>query len=75
MKNKIEFPDSTYIHVANTIKEAILSAQYEAARGVNNIQLMLYYAIGRYISANSREGHWGTDAIGTIIEPLQSSFT
>lgn len=71
---KEELLDSTYIHAANTIKEAILSAQYEAARGVNNIQLMLYYAIGRYISANSRKGHWGTDAIGTISRLLRTDM-
>lgn len=66
--------ESTYIHAANTIKEAILSAQYEAARGVNNIQLMLYYAIGRFISANSRKGQWGTDAIGTISRLLRADM-
>ena len=66
--------NTTYIHAANTIKEAILAAQYEAAHGVNNIQLMLYYAIGRYISANSRKGHWGTDAIGTISRLLHSDL-
>lgn len=69
-----KLPNTTYIHAANTIKEAILAAQYEAARGVNNIQLMLYYAIGRYISANSRKGHWGTDAIGTISRLLHSDL-
>lgn len=69
-----KLPNTTYIHAANTIKEAILAAQYEAAHGVNNIQLMLYYAIGRYISANSRKGHWGTDAIGTISRLLHSDL-
>lgn len=41
---------------------------------MNNIQLMLYYAIGRYISANSRKGHWGTDAIGTISRLLRTDM-
>lgn len=75
MTKKDEYlSESAYIHAANIIKEAILSAQYEAARGVNNIQLMLYYAIGRYISANSRKGHWGTDAIGTISRLLRTDM-
>lgn len=63
-----------YQHAADAIKEAILSAQYEAAKGVNSIQLMLYYAIGRFISNNSRKGHWGTDAIGTISRLLRADM-
>ena len=66
--------NTVYSHAANTIKEAILAAQYEAARGVNDIQLMLYFAIGRYISSNSRKGHWGTDAIGTISRLLRADL-
>lgn len=56
----------SYIKAAETIKNAILSAQYEAARGVNNIQLMLYYSVGRFISQYSRKAKWGTAAIATI---------
>ena len=56
----------SYIKAAETIKNAILSAQYEAARGVNNIQLMLYYSVGRFISHYSRQAQWGTAAIATI---------
>lgn len=73
-KEKPRLANTTYIHAANAIKEAILAAQYEAARGVNNIQLMLYFAIGRFISANSRKGHWGTDAIGTISRLLRADL-
>ena len=56
----------SYIKAAETIKNAILSAQYEAARGVNNIQLTLYYSVGRFISHYSRKAQWGTAAIATI---------
>lgn len=70
-KNEERLPESTYIHAANTIKEAILSAQYEAARGVNNIQLMLYYAIGRYLSTNTRKKNWGTSALAEISRLLK----
>ncbi len=69
-----QLSNTVYSHAANTIKEAILAAQYEAARGVNDIQLMLYFAIGRYISSNSRKGHWGTDAIGTISRLLRADL-
>lgn len=52
-----------YTEAVRMIKEAILSGQYEAAKMVNGHQLMLYYGIGKYISANSREGFWGKGAI------------
>lgn len=63
--------NTTYAQAVETIKTAILDAQYEAAKGVNNIQLMLYYAIGRFISQNTRKNKWGTNAITTISQMLQ----
>ncbi len=36
--------------------------------------LSLYYGIGRYISANSRDGFWGTGAIKTISELLRKEL-
>ena len=32
------------------IKTAILQGQYEAAKGVNRIQLAVYFGIGKYVS-------------------------
>ena len=65
---------TNYDSAVETIKTAILQSQYDAARSVNEKQLMLYYGIGKYISANSREGHWGTGAIDTISERLQKEM-
>ncbi len=48
-----------YDGAVKAIKTAILKSQYEAARSVNERQLMLYYGIGKYISRNSREGGLG----------------
>ena len=42
------------------IKTAILQGQYEAAKGVNRIQLAVYFSIGKYISQHTRKGVWGT---------------
>lgn len=56
------------------IKEAILRSQYQAAKLVNREMLSLYYGIGRYISANSREGFWGTGAIRTISDKLRKEL-
>lgn len=56
------------------IKTAILQSQYDAARSVNEKQLMLYYSIGKYISLNSRNGFWGKGAIDAISEKLEKEL-
>ena len=63
-----------YNIAVQTIKDAILRSQYQAAKLVNREMLSLYYGIGRYISANSREGFWGTGAIKTISERLRKEL-
>ncbi len=63
-----------YSVAVTTIKEAILRSQYQAAKLVNREMLSLYYGIGRYISANSREGFWGTGAIRAISDQLQKEL-
>lgn len=63
-----------YNAAIQTIKDAILRSQYQAAKLVNREMLSLYYGIGRYISANSREGFWGTGAIKTISERLRKEL-
>lgn len=63
-----------YNIAVQTIKEAILRSQYQAAKLVNREMLSLYYGIGRYISANSRDGFWGTGAIKAISERLRKEL-
>ena len=63
-----------YNIAVQTIKDAILRSQYQAAKLVNREMLSLYYGIGRYISANSREVFWGTGAIRTISEKLRKEL-
>ena len=53
-----------------TIKTAILQGQYEALKNVNRVQLAVYYAIGKYLSENTRKGVWGTDALQQISDQL-----
>ena len=60
-----------YAIAVKTIKTAILQGQYAAAKGTNRIQLATYFAIGKYISLNSRQGFWGKGAIETISEQLR----
>ena len=66
--------NKNYDEAVSAIKAAILQSQYEAARSVNEKQLMLYYGIGKYISLNSRKGFWGKGAIDTISERLQKEL-
>lgn len=63
-----------YNIAVQTIKEAILRSQYQAAKLVNREMLSLYYGIGRYISTNSRKDFWGTGAIKTISERLRKEL-
>ena len=60
-----------YRNAVSTIKQAILQSQYRAAKVVTGEQLSLYFGIGGYVSANSREGTWGTGAIDRISEQLR----
>ena len=60
-----------YNDAVQQIKSAILESQLEAARAANKQMLSLYYAVGKFVSENSREGTWGTGAIGTISAQLQ----
>lgn len=62
---------SNYTNAVCTIKQAILQSQYRAAKLVTGEQLSLYFGIGGYVSANSREGTWGTGAIDRISEQLR----
>lgn len=69
MENTLKYDDAVLV-----IKSAILQSQYDAARSVNEKQLMLYYGIGKYISLNSRKGFWGKGAIDAISERLQKEL-
>ena len=63
-----------YGEAVKAIKTAILQSQYDAARTVNEKQLILYYGIGKYISLNSRSGFWGKGAIDAISEQLDKEL-
>lgn len=56
------------------IKRAILESQGRALRLASGEELSLYFGIGLYISAHSREGYWGTGAIDAISEQLHKEM-
>ncbi len=60
-----------YGDAVTIIKRAIEQSRYRAAVSSNSEMLSLYYGIGRYVSANTRNGTWGTDAIHNISMQLQ----
>lgn len=61
---------STLREAVSTIKQAILKSQYRAAKLVTGEQLSLYFGIGWYVSARSRQEKWGTGVINRISEQL-----
>ena len=66
--------DGIYTTAVETIKTAILQGQYEAAKGVNRIQLAVNFGIGKYISLNTRKKFWGQGALKIISERLQKEL-
>ena len=60
-----------YRQAVSVIKDAILHSQYRAAKLVTGEQLSLYFGIGGYVSAHTRQDAWGTSAIDRISEQLR----
>ena len=69
--NNIQAFSSDLRQAVADIKTAILQGQYEAAKGVNRIQLAVYFGIGKYVSRHSRKGTWGTGALEAISSQLR----
>ena len=63
-----------YAHAVTVIRQAIEESRYRAARAGNAEMLSLYYGIGKYVSENTRNGAWGTDAIRSISMQLQQEL-
>ena len=72
MKNVIQ--RHQYDKAAEIIKTAILQSQYEASKNINRIQLGLYFGIGKFLSERTRNAKWGTNALQTISDKLQSDL-
>ena len=58
----------------STIRSAILLSQERAVKAVNQEQLALYYGIGRFISANTRNKNWGKGVIEGISNRLKQEL-
>ena len=51
-----------------------MQSQSRAVKAVNQEQLALYYGVGRYISANTRNKHWGSGMIKSISQSLRNEL-
>ncbi len=56
------------------IKSAILQSQQQAVQDLNINLLSLYFAIGEFISLNTRQQQWGSNALKTISDQLQKEL-
>ena len=65
---------ANYIEAVKAIKEAIQLSRYRAAKLVNSEVLALYYAVGEYISLNSRQAAYGSNALRVISDQLQQEM-
>lgn len=75
METSVSKLNSAEISAAvNIIKNAILQSRYNAAKLANRELLSLYYNVGEFISLNSRNAHWGSNAISNISELLQKEL-
>ena len=63
-----------YTHEVDIIKTAILQSQARVVKAANQEQLALYFGIGRYVSANTRNKNWGKGAIRAISELLRKEL-
>lgn len=63
-----------YNQAIQAIKCAILQSRFRAVALVNRELLSLYFGIGKFISENSRNHFWGTNAIETISVKLQQEL-
>ena len=69
--------DNTMLSISRavtTIKTAILQSQARTIRNANSDVLALYYAVGQYISKESRAQKWGSGAIKAISEQLRKEL-
>ena len=65
---------SELTNAVQIIKDAILQSQHRALSAINQEQLALYYAIGRYVSRNTRNKNWGKGFIEALSEQLRKEL-
>ena len=72
--NKIIPSREKLSNAVQVIKDAILQSQQRSLGAINQEQLVLYYGVGRYISANTRTKNWGKGFIEGLSEQLRKEL-
>ena len=73
-KNNKVITNDVMGNAVQVIKAAILESQQRAIKAINQEQLALYYGIGRFVSANTRNKNWGKGIIEAISEQLRKEL-
>ena len=60
-----------YLHILESIKQEIRTAQYRAAVSVNRELLLLYHSIGEVINAHKT---WGSKFVENLAADIKLSF-
>jgi hypothetical protein len=66
--------ETNYLSAVGELKKAILKSRITAATLVNKELLVLYFFIGKYVSANTRNKNWGNGGIDKISNLLQQEL-
>lgn len=72
MKNNLQ--NKEFKNFVTTIKEKILSSQYEALRSVNKELINLYWDIGKSIVVKQEEYGWGKSVVKNLSDELRNEF-
>ena len=74
MQNNQDIISHEVSSAVGQIRLAIMKSQERAVKAVNQEQLALYYGIGRFISANTRNKNWGKGVIERISNQLKQEL-
>jgi predicted nuclease of restriction endonuclease-like (RecB) superfamily len=72
-KNSIQ-NNQEFINFVKTIKDRILSSQYEILKKVNRELIDLYWSIGKDIVSKQKEHGWGKSVVKNLSQELQKEF-
>lgn len=70
-ENAMLMNSNEYLHIVESIKQEIRTAQYRAAVSVNRELLVLYHSIGEVINAHKT---WGSKFVENLAADIKFSF-
>jgi len=65
---------NNYSESIRLLKSAILPSRYKAASSANKELLLLYFAVGKFISGKINKEKWGAKVIDTLSTDLQAEL-